>query len=154
MTCGRNAVNHIYCGNFAFSLQKRAAYFRHSFCHIRSNFGLRGYWVAEIVAAARRYCSLGNCLVAFHKNLIGHNFHSPFYFNNTIGTHGSAEGAGDAIRLVRRLYGVVTLFVDLVGCKAQHLFGTYIHTKPAALAVVGFKCQFCHFIIFPCEKIF
>lgn len=62
------------------------------------------------------------------------------------------KAPGDAISLVRRLYWVVTLFVDLVGCKAQHLFGTYIHTKPAALAVVGFKCQFCHFIIFPVKN--
>ncbi len=65
---------------------------------------------------------------------------------SAIGAHGSAESAGDAIRLVCRLYGVVTLFVDLVGCKAQHLFGTYVHAKSATLAVIGFKRKFCHFV--------
>ena len=76
MTCGRNAVNHIYCGNFAFSLQKRTAYFRHSFSHICGNFGLRGYGVAKIAAAARIYSAKGHGLVALDEHTFGCSAHA------------------------------------------------------------------------------
>jgi hypothetical protein len=64
---------------------------------------------------------------------------SPLYFNNAVGTHGSAESASDTSRLISDLYGVVSFFVDFVGCKTKNLLRAGIHTQSATLAVVGFK---------------
>ena len=67
-----------------------------------------------------------------------------FYLDNAIGTHGSAECASDAGFLIGDLSGVVTLLIDLIGCKSEKLLGTYVDTKSAALAVICVKGKLCH----------
>jgi len=67
-----------------------------------------------------------------------------FYLDNAIGTHGSAECASDAGFLIGDLSRMMTLLIDLIGCKSEKLLGTYVDTKSAALAVICVKGKLCH----------
>jgi hypothetical protein len=90
----------------------------------------------------------GDSLVTLHQNLICHSFSSPFYLDNTVGTHHVARGAADTLIHIGALDGMMTLFVDLVCGDTQDALGAGVHTQSATLAVVGLECQFCH-IHFP-----
>ena len=69
----------------------------------------------------------------------------PFYLNDTVGAHGGAEGTADAGRFVDCLYGMMSLLIDLVLCKGENTLGASVYTKAAALALIGFKSELCHF---------
>ena len=66
-----------------------------------------------------------------------------FDSNYAVGTHGGAESAADAGRLVFNGSGVITLCVDLC-FKFYNFFRAGTHAKTAAFAKVLFECDFCH----------
>ena len=59
--------NHVYCGNFGFSLKRKSAALGHILCHIFGKLGLGSDGVTEEKLAAGAYCRLGDCFVALHK---------------------------------------------------------------------------------------
>ena len=69
----------------------------------------------------------------------------PFYLNDTVGAHSGAEGTADAGRLVYCLHGMMSLLIDLVLRKSENALGASVYTKAAALALIGFKSELCHF---------